>query len=152
MFCYVISTVCFGETRHVSLKQSRSILTIYIRLFFAGYLPCTCSLSGQLVVFLTRRMITRSHIALMHHPGAIGFGEFRLHTNTVNNDSHTETVGIESYNTVPQGPVVPQNNILLLMRMRVDVPGLQHWPHDPSRHISAPNSLPRVRNNLLVHE
>lgn len=42
------------------------------------------------------------------------------------------SVGLfETYNTVPQGSVVPENHILLVMAMCVDVFGRQDRPHDP---------------------
>lgn len=58
-------------------------------------------------------------IALVHDPRTIAFGELSL-SYVSSNDQHDRDTGY-AYNTVPHSSVVPENDILLLVRMSVDV-------------------------------
>lgn len=72
-------------------------------------------------------MIRCRNVALMHNARAIGFRELGLYFIRI---FRSHFGGLNPYNAMPQGAVVPENDILLLVRMRVDIFWRQNGAHD----------------------
>lgn len=63
-------------------------------------------------------MIASSYIALMHYSWSIRLWELGLHHISYATISWST---LYTYDAVPQGSVVPQNDVLLLMSVSVDI-------------------------------